>query len=115
MSTMSPFRNAILTPPKTSPLQILLLIQLETSPKYGYEMLKLIKEAFEGVWEPKTGTLYPALKSLEKRGLVDTQNRDGVDFYLITIKGQKFLQQIGKHQKRSMKFSTLLRGLSVSG
>lgn len=103
---MSPFRNAILTPPKTSPLQILLLIQLETSPKYGYEMLKLIKEAFEGVWEPKTGTLYPALKSLEKRGLVDTQNRDGVDFYLITIKGQKFLQQIGKHQKRSMKFST---------
>jgi DNA-binding PadR family transcriptional regulator len=103
---MSPLRNTMLMHPRISPLQILLLIQLDASPKYGYEMLKSIKEAFEGVWELKTGTLYPALKSLEKRGLVETQNRDGVDFYLITIKGQKFLQLIGKHQERSMRFST---------
>lgn len=103
---MSPVRNIMPMQPRISPLQILLLIQLDASPKYGYEMLKSIKEAFEGVWEPKTGTLYPALRSLEKRGLVETQNRDGVDFYIITIKGRKFLQLIGKHQERSMRFST---------
>src|SRR4030042_684578 len=103
---MSPLQNTLPMLPRISPLQMLLLIQLDASPKYGYEMLKSIKEAFEGVWELKTGTLYPALKSLEKRGLVETQNRDGVDFYLITIKGRKFLQLIGKHQERSMMFST---------
>jgi DNA-binding PadR family transcriptional regulator len=87
MSTMSPLRNIMPMQPRISPLQILLLIQLDASPKYGYEMLKSIKEAFEGVWELKTGTLYPALKSLEKRDLVETQNRD-------------------EHQERSMRFST---------
>jgi DNA-binding PadR family transcriptional regulator len=103
---MSPLQNTLPMQPRISPLQMLLLIQLDASPKYGYEMLKSIKEAFDGIWELKTGTLYPALKSLEKRGLVETQNRDGVDFYLITIKGRKFLQLIGKHQERSMRFST---------
>lgn len=102
---MSPLRNAMPTPPRISPLQFLLLIQLETSPKYGYEMLKSIKEAFEGVWEPKTGTLYPALKSLERRGLIEPLVRDGVDFYKITEKGSGFLEQIGSHQESSAKFS----------
>ena len=103
---MSPLRNAMPTPPRISPLQFLLLIQLEASPKYGYEMLKSIKEAFEGVWEPKTGTLYPALKSLERRGLIEPLERDGVDFYKITEKGRRFLEQIGSHQEISAKFST---------
>ncbi len=102
---MSPLRNAMPTPPRISPLQFLLLIQLEASPKYGYEMLKSIKEAFEGVWEPKTGTLYPALKSLERRDLIEPLVRDGVDFYQITEKGRRFLEQIGSHQESSSKFS----------
>jgi len=98
-------RNAIPPLPRISPLQFLLLIQLEMSPKYGYEMLKSIKEAFEGVWEPKTGTIYPALKSLERRGLIEPLARDGVDFYQITEKGRSFLEQIGSHQENSSKFS----------
>jgi len=91
---------------KISPLQFLLLVQLEASPKYGYEMLKSIKEEFEGVWELKTGTLYPALRSLEKRGLLETQTQEGVDFYHITDKGRIFLQQIGLHQETQMRFSS---------
>ncbi|MFA5870093.1 MAG: PadR family transcriptional regulator [Candidatus Bathyarchaeia archaeon] len=104
---MTPLRSNMPTmPPKMSPLQFLLLVQLEASPKYGYEMLKSIKEAFEGVWEPKTGTLYPALKSLERRGLVETHVQDGIDFYHITEEGRKFLYQLGQHQEASMKFSS---------
>ncbi len=103
---MSPLRNSMPTPPRISPLQFLLLIQLEASPKYGYEMLKSIKEAFEGVWEPKTGTLYPALKSLERRELIEPLVRDGIDFYQITEKGRRFLEQVGSHQEISAKFST---------
>ena len=67
-----PLKSAMQMHPRMSPLQIMLLIQLEASPKYGYEMLKSIKQAFEGIWEPRTGTIYPALKSLERRALVET-------------------------------------------
>jgi len=91
---------------RMSPLQLLLLVQLEGSPKYGYEMLKAIKDEFEGVWEPKTGTVYPALKSMEKRGLVSTHQKDGVDFYHITSKGRSLLRIIGSHEEYALKFSS---------
>ena len=103
---MTPLRSAMPMNPRISPLQMLLLIQLDASPKYGYEMLKSIKEAFEDVWEPRTGTIYPALKSLEKRSLVETHVRDGVDFYHITPNGRQFLLEIGKQQALNMKFSS---------
>jgi DNA-binding PadR family transcriptional regulator len=71
-----------------SPLQVLLLIQLETGQKYGYEMLVTLKEDFEGAWEPKTGTVYPALKSLERKGLIETIEKNGISFYRITQDGK---------------------------
>ena len=72
-----------------SPLQILLLIQLESGPKYGYEMLISLKEDFDGAWEPRTGTVYPALKSLERKGLVETIEKEGIAFYRITPDGRE--------------------------
>jgi DNA-binding PadR family transcriptional regulator len=101
-----PMRNAMPMHPRMSPLQIMLLIQLEASPKYGYEMLKSIKEAFEGIWEPRTGTLYPAIKSLERRALVETKPKDGVDFYHITPTGRKLLTELGSQQALNLRFSS---------
>ncbi len=92
--------------PKLSPLQILLLLQLDFSPKYGYEILKTIKDEFEGVWEPKTGTIYPALKSLEKKGLVQTRVQDGVDFYHITPGGRALLLNMSLLPTMNIKFMT---------
>jgi DNA-binding PadR family transcriptional regulator len=89
---------------RMSPLYLLLLVLLSTSPKYGYEMLKTIKEEFEGIWDLKTGTLYPALKSLEKQGLIKTQRNDGVDFYNITESGKQFLQMLSFPQQNFLKF-----------
>lgn len=88
-----------------SPLQILLLTQLEESPKYGYEMLKQLKEEFEGTWTPKTGTLYPALKSLRKKGFVNTQDMDGTDFYHITEEGKAIFDLMESHILDSVDFS----------
>lgn len=90
---------------RISPLHLLLLVQLNTSPKYGYEMLKTIKEEFEGIWDLKTGTLYPALKSLEKQGLIKTQRNDGIDFYHITETGKQFLQMLSFPQQNILRFS----------
>ena len=88
-----------------SPLQMLLLIQLDQGPKYGYEMLKILKEEFEGTWEPKTGTVYPALKSLTKKGYIETQTREETDYYLITDEGLKIFEMMLKHLEGSIDFS----------
>lgn len=92
------------TKPRLSPIQLLLLIQLEEAPKYGYEMLKAIKEELNGVWVPKTGTIYPALKSLEKHGLIIKQLENNVDFYHITDDGRDILLLVGIRQAENMKF-----------
>ncbi len=88
-----------------SPLQMLLLIQLDQGPKYGYEMLKTLKEEFEGTWEPKTGTVYPALKSLTKKGYIETQTREETDYYLITDEGLKIFELMLNHLESSIDFS----------
>ena len=88
-----------------SPLQVLLMIQLDGSPKYGYEMLKTLKEEFEGVWEPKTGTVYPALKSLARKGFVETVERDGTEYYHITEKGRNLFPQLETHFADSLGFT----------
>ena len=58
------------TPAKLTPIQLLIMIQLLGFPKYGYEILTDLRSGFKGSWEPKTGTIYPALQSLEKRKLI---------------------------------------------
>ncbi len=88
-----------------SPLQILLLTQLEEGSKYGYEMLKQLKDEFEGTWTPKTGTVYPALKSLQKKGFVDTIDKDGTDFYHITEEGKAIFELMESHVLESVDFS----------
>jgi len=106
MSTMSLSINSK-SPLKmpVSPLQVLLLTQLEEGPKYGYEMLKQLKDEFKGTWTPKTGTVYPALKSLRKKGFVDTQDLDGTDFYHITEEGKALFELLQSHVMESVDFS----------
>ncbi len=103
MSTM--MRVGPLARRVVSPLQFLVLLQLFEGPKYGYEMLKALQEEFEGVWEPKTGAFYPALKSLEARGFVETELRDETEFYNLTEGGKTLLEKLGEHIEREYKFT----------
>ncbi len=98
MGGLRPFR-------RVSPVQILLLLQLNEGPKYGYEMLKNIREEFEGVWEPRTGTIYPALRSLERRGLVETEAKEETEFYHLTEKGEELLKLMGARMRDSIRFT----------
>jgi DNA-binding PadR family transcriptional regulator len=82
------------------------MLQLDFSPKYGYEILKTIKDEFDGVWEPKTGTIYPALKSLEKKQFVEIQVQDGVDFYHITPQGRALLLNMSLIPTMNIRFMT---------
>jgi DNA-binding PadR family transcriptional regulator len=88
-----------------SPLQVLLLIQLDGGPRYGYEVLKSLKEEFVGTWEPKTGTVYPALKSLERKGYLETVEKGGTDFYTITPEGKDLFRLFESHLVESLDFT----------
>ncbi len=76
---------------RVSPLQFVMLVKLRERPMYGYELLKALREDFEGLWSLQTGTLYPSLKRLEEQDLVRSEQRDGVDYYSITEKGNEAL------------------------
>ena len=35
-----------------------MLVILRKGPMYGYEVLKVLREEFQGFWEPQTGAMY---------------------------------------------------------
>lgn len=102
-----------------SPLQILMLLQLNGGPKYGYELMKTIQDEFNGVWELKTGTFYPALRRLEAGGFVETSLLDEREFYDLTEKGRKVFLQMGDRLKVEYEFanryfSTILKWMPTA-
>jgi DNA-binding PadR family transcriptional regulator len=102
-----------------SPLQFLVIMQLSEEPKYGYEMLKVLRNEFDGLWDLKTGTFYPALKSLESRGFVETELRDQTEFYSLTEKGTTLLSSLGGRMETEYKvtdryFKTMMKWMPLS-
>jgi DNA-binding PadR family transcriptional regulator len=71
-----------------------MLIQLLENPKYGYEILRNLRDDFQGAWEPKTGTIYPTLQALEKKGYVSKSAKDELTHYTLTKLGQEKLREM---------------------
>jgi DNA-binding PadR family transcriptional regulator len=76
---------------RISPMQLIILILLRDRPMYGYEVLKELRDRFDGVWVPQTGSIYPAIKRLEEHGLVAAEEREGTDYYHITDEGSSWV------------------------
>ncbi len=90
---------------KLSPIELLILLQLKKKPMYGYEIIKELKKIFEGVWEPKTGTIYPALRRLETRGLIRTELKEDREHYLLTKDGEEAMRQNLSFIERQLDFT----------
>lgn len=56
-------------------------------PLHMYGIIKNIKELTLGAYIPSTGVLYPALKSLEEKGLIDIEEIGERKIYKINDKG----------------------------
>ena len=86
---------------KKGSIQLCLLAMLTTEPKYGFQMIKELREATEGFFDLKEGTLYPALRRLEERGFVRSEwieRETGMPrkYYTVTAKGKKALDEARK-------------------
>ncbi|PLT32551.1 PadR family transcriptional regulator [Bacillus sp. V5-8f] len=73
---------------------MILLSLLRGKDMYGYELTDLLKQLSENYFQLKEGTLYPALKKLEEKGLVKSYWKDSFEgprrkYYYITKAGFK--------------------------
>ena len=78
-------------------LEACVLVVLQPSPAYGYEIASRFEEA--GLSRPKGGTLYPILSRLEKDGLVEPKWVEGDSgpsrkYYSLTTTGITTAQTI---------------------
>ena len=69
-------------------LRLYLLRLLDEEPRHGYEVIRLLRDRFMGVYAPSPGTIYPRLARLEEEGLVTHDEENGRKVYRITEAGQ---------------------------
>lgn len=78
-------------------MTMLLLKLLSEQDMYGYEMISVLRERSENVFELKAGTLYPMLHSLEEKNLLEAYEQEALGkvrkYYSITKEGRKLLQE----------------------
>ncbi|MEW1843503.1 PadR family transcriptional regulator [Nonomuraea angiospora] len=79
--------------------ELAVLSVLDVRRRYGYELLKLLRQAGEGVLEVKEGTLYPLLHRLEDAGhILATWEAEGRarprKYYVITPEGRTYLAML---------------------
>jgi DNA-binding PadR family transcriptional regulator len=72
-------------------LRLYLLRLLDEEPRHGYEVIRLLRDRFMGVYSPSPGTIYPRLARLEEEGLVTHDEVDGRKVYRITEAGREEL------------------------
>src|SRR2546430_16406875 len=68
MTEVSPEWTAEL---KKGSIQLCLLALLNKEEKYGFQILRELRDRSNGFFDLKEGTLYPALRRLEERGFVE--------------------------------------------
>ncbi len=80
--------------------RILVLRSLSERPMYGYEVIKILEDRFQGFYRPSAGAVYPALRSLQREGLVAVRGSERRKTYHITAKGKTYLRQRRKERNR---------------
>lgn len=80
---------------------LLILSLLKEKECYGYELIKLLKERSNHIFELKEGTLYPILHRLENEGFIVSMNKEVNGrtrrYYKISEQG---LRQLAQEEKQ---------------
>ena len=75
--------------------KLLVLNLLSEKSCYGYELIKMLKQRSNNVFDMKEGTLYPILHKLENEGMILSFNEEVSGrvrkIYALTDKGKKVL------------------------
>lgn len=90
---------------KKGAVQLVLLASLRDAPKYGFQIIRELREVTDGFFSLKEGTLYPALRRLETKGYLKgewhTDEEGGPrKYYQITDLGRKALEEASEVWER---------------
>src|SRR5262247_950065 len=94
---MSYINNMLDRELKKGSAELLILSLVETRPRHGYEISKLIDARSDGVLKFNVASLYPLLYRLEKRGWiqgrwVEKPGQRRRRYYRLTAEGRKILK-----------------------
>jgi DNA-binding PadR family transcriptional regulator len=93
---------------KTGFLKLAILRLVAERPIHGYALIKEIERITSEDWRPSPGSIYPALQSLVKSGLI-TSSADGRRrIYAITPAGRILLDAAIKHANIVLEHITIL-------
>ena len=97
-------------------LPVLILKVLASGPSHGYRIAQDIKGVSKGVLDFREGTLYPALHTLEGKGLIQskekTENGRVRRYYKLTDKGAGMLADEQQEWRRLSSAVSLILGES---
>lgn len=97
-------------------LILLAIIKMSKEPLYGYQIAKRMEEVNETGIDVKQGTIYPVLRSLEKKALLTSEIKASESgpprkYYKITKKGMEKLKVWKKAWKNtSMLVDNVMKG-----
>src|SRR2546428_11681249 len=94
MAEVSPEWTAEL---KKGSIQLCLLALLAKGEKYGFQILRELRDKSNGFFDLKEGTLYPALRRLEERGVVQSRGEGAGSglprkYYRLTVRWRTVLR-----------------------
>ena len=95
-------------------LDLIILQTLQWGPSHGYGISQAINAGSRDAFKVETGSLYPALHRLEKRGWIVSQwktsdNKQRAKYYRLTAAGRK---QLASEQSRWTQFVDAMAALS---
>jgi DNA-binding PadR family transcriptional regulator len=93
---------------KTGFLKLAILRLVAEEPIHGYALIKEIERITSEEWRPSPGSIYPALQSLVKHGLITSTNDGRRRIYAITPAGRIVLEAAIKHANLVLEHITIL-------
>jgi PadR family transcriptional regulator PadR len=70
-------------------LEFLVLLSLRRRPLHGYAIMKKLTSAMPGSWKVKSGSLYPLLKRMVRKGLIEKEKKRNMTKYSLTPEGRE--------------------------
>ena len=73
-------------------LKLVVLGLVGEEPRHGYDIIRLLKERFQGAYSPSPGSIYPILAQLAEAGFVVAETQGARKLFTLTESGRAYLE-----------------------